>query len=148
MVHRGGVPWRWLRSRKAAVILMGLGARLWNGALNAAPIRLWALLLWSPVVTGLDAWIIYMVRNGWPPEAAHQQLNILGNALYIHATLLGVIIVTLAAIHVSARGWGGSGIDIDGSGGDSKKAVVTATIESHVETTKGADNGNPKPAVG
>lgn len=116
---------------------MGVWGKIWSGALAAAPVRLWALLAGAPIITGLDAWLIYMVRNGWPPEAAHQQLNILGNMGYIHATLLGVIIITLAAIHVSARGFGGSGIDIDGSASDNhKKVEVKTTVEARSVPTE------------
>lgn len=103
--------------------------------LKAAPLRLWALISLSPIISGMAAWLIYMIRNGWPPEAAHQQLNILGNTLYIYAALNGIIIITFAAVRVSGHGPAGLAFDVDGGSGDNqKRAVVTTTVEAHTET--------------
>jgi hypothetical protein len=81
--------------------------------LLAAPIRLWALILAGPPLTGFAAWLAWMVRHGWGEVTESQRLAILGDALMLAMVLIGVIVVALAAIKVRAETKLGS-ISVDG----------------------------------
>jgi len=71
--------------------------------LLAAPIRLWALILAGPPLTGLLAWSVYLVRYRWPADRAQQQLEILGLAIYGLIALIAVIVVSLASVKLEAE---------------------------------------------
>lgn len=72
--------------------------------LLAAPIRLWALILAGPPLTAFDAWLVWIIwRGGWPEALAGQQLEILGGLAFGHVVLVGVIVVSLAAVKVEAE---------------------------------------------
>lgn len=94
--RRGTVPDPGRRRRAA---WSSVGRQL----LLAAPIRLWALILAGPPLSGLLGWAIYLVRYGWGPDRAEQQLQILGLAIYGLIALLAVIMVSLASVKLEAE---------------------------------------------
>lgn len=77
---------------------------VWKELLLAAPIRLWALILAGPALSTMGALLILIIwRGGWPMELRDRQLELLGLLALIYAGLVGVIIVSLAAVKVEAE---------------------------------------------
>jgi hypothetical protein len=94
-----GVVW-WLNRRPAVpIVRQGVLHEL----LLAAPIRLWALILAGPPLTGLAAWLVYLVRYGWPTGTEVQRLEILGWALFGVLGLVAIIVVGLALVRLEAE---------------------------------------------
>lgn len=85
-----------------------------RNALMAAPLRLWAIILAAPPLTGTAIWQTYIVwKGGWPAERAEQQLNIMAWTSMANWLLLGVIIVALASVKLKGTGPGGASFEID-----------------------------------
>ncbi len=101
--------------------------RIWRAAIQAAPVRVWAIILGAPPLTLFASWLTRIVWKGpWPIAAAPQQLQILGWALWGVLGLLAVIVVALAAVKVRATGVGGTAVEI-GGGGDAPPTSTTET---------------------
>lgn len=91
-------------------------SRLWNAALRAAPLRLWALMAAGPALSAAAVGLVFIVwRGDWPEALRGKQLDFLGWSLLLVIGLIGVIVVTLAAVKARVSGPGGSGFEIDGS---------------------------------
>lgn len=98
---------------------MKIFARIWDEALKAAPLRLWAMMLAGPPLTLSAIGLTFIVwKGGWPLELASEQLRILGWALMANWLLIGVIIVTLAAVRLSGRGPGGVSFEVNAREGE------------------------------
>lgn len=94
-------------------------ARLWSACLSAAPLRLWALILAGPPLTGFAGVLVWAAWFGpWGADRQEQQLTILGFALYGCLGIIAVIIVSLASVSVKAQGPGGTSFEVDGDGKD------------------------------
>lgn len=79
-------------------------AAVWKALLLAAPIRLWALILAGPALTGLWAWAIWIIwRGGWPEKMAALQLQILGGLAFMMSIAVMIIVVSLAMVKVEAE---------------------------------------------
>jgi len=82
--------------------------------LKAAPLRLWALFGAAPVLTVAGTALSYIVwKGGWPDRLAEKQLDYLGYTLLACMFLIGVIVITLAAVKVKGSGPGGLGFEVD-----------------------------------
>lgn len=106
-------------------------ARIWHGALKAAPLRIWVLIGGAPVISAFAVWLVTIVwRGGWTPDRQEQQLDFLGTSLIVTLCLLGVIVVTLAAVKVRGTGPGGSSIEVDTNGsGDVRVQTSDADVK-------------------
>lgn len=94
-------------------------ARIWNAALKAAPLRLWAMILAGPTITlGTAALATIIADDAWPLDLRGKQLDFLGWALLICLALIAIIIVSLAAVRVKGTGFGGTSFEIDAAEGD------------------------------
>lgn len=83
------------------------------------PPRIWALIFAGPALTLTGVLMTLLVwRGGWAPHLQAQQLTILGWGLLANWMLLGVVVVTLAAVKLKGSGPGGIGIEIDGNAQD------------------------------
>lgn len=65
--------------------------------LTGPRLQMLALLVAGPVLTGMSCWLIWLVRYGWAPERAPQQLSILGWALGGAMALLGLVVAAMTA---------------------------------------------------
>lgn len=68
-------------------------------------LMLLALIAAGPILTALAAWTIWIAQvDTWPVELRAMQLQIVGGLAFVYAGLLGVCIVSLAAVKVEAQG--------------------------------------------
>lgn len=88
-------------------------ARIWRAAFAVGNLRLWSIIMGAVPLTAFAAWLVWLVRYGWPEDRAEQQLTILGGALFGALALIGVIVVALATVKVRATTPAGS-LEIDG----------------------------------
>lgn len=65
--------------------------------LTGPRLQMLALLVAGPVLTALSCWLIWLVRYGWAPDRAPQQLSILGGALAGAMVLLGLVVAAMTA---------------------------------------------------
>ncbi|MBA4010777.1 MAG: hypothetical protein C0481_02820 [Phenylobacterium sp.] len=84
----------------------------------SAPLRLWALILAGPPLTAIDVWLVFVLKDGtWPEALRGQQLETIGALALVHAGLVAVVVVSLAAVKLEAQTRLGS-ISIGGDGDD------------------------------
>lgn len=102
--------------------------RLFATLKEAAPIRFWALVGASVILTFIAAWLICIVAYGdWPLPQAARRLDILGKALWFTLFMVLVVVASLTLSKVSAKLFGG-GFDIGHDDeGDEPKSVITTT---------------------
>lgn len=83
---------------------MKWAGRLWEAMLAAAPLRMWALFAAGPALTlGTGALVWIVKADTWPVELRERQLEFLGWAMLGSLVLVGIIVVTLAAVRVKGR---------------------------------------------
>lgn len=93
-------------------------ARIWKGALAAAPLRVWAIVLAGPALSAAAAVMVGIIwRGDWPEELAGKRLDFLGWALLVLLVNVTIIIAALAAVRVKARGMAGE-FEVGGSTGE------------------------------
>lgn len=89
---------------------------IWRAAMSAAPLRFWALIAAGPALTAGAASLVLIVwSDGWPVELRAKQLDFLGWSLILTIALIGIIVVTLAAVRAKMSGPGGTSFEVDGS---------------------------------
>lgn len=109
---------------------MTIIASAWAALIKAAPVRLWALIMAGPPLTVFAAGLTVIVWRGpWPDALAGQQLSILGYGLFIALALIGVIVISLAAVKVKGSALGGS-FEVEGD--DDPAPTVTTTTTTAV----------------
>lgn len=110
---------------------------IWTAMLSANPsVKLWALILGLPPVTGILIWVIYTIQRPWRGGHEADQIH---NLFIIAESLIGIIaigFVTLAAVKFGATGPGGFGLSIDGA---TPSDPNTRTIETVSRTTEKSD---------
>jgi hypothetical protein len=79
-------------------------------------VRLGALIGAGVVFSGFLAWLIFLVRSGWPATLADKQLGALSFIAYGVLALLAIVLVALSAVSVKAQAPGGASLEIDGDG--------------------------------
>lgn len=105
-------------------------ARIWYALLAAAPVKFWASTGCALVMTALATGLVWIVWKGpWPMSQAGRQLDILGKALWTVLVIIGAVVLSFAGQKISAKGLGGSSIDI---GNDAAPQVVTTTTKTEV----------------
>lgn len=87
--------------------------RIWSAAFAQGSLRLWAIILGAPPLCGILAWVIYLIRYGWPVERSQQQLSALFYIALGLLALVAVIVTALATVKVKAT-IPGSSLEIDG----------------------------------
>lgn len=96
-----------------------------------APIRFWALVGASIVLTFMAAWLVCIIAYGdWPGMQAARRLDILGKALWFTLFMVLVVVASLTLSKVSAKLFGGSfdiGHDDEADDGEPAKTVTTTT---------------------
>jgi hypothetical protein len=110
---------------------MNWAARLWKTMLTAAPLRMWALFASGPALTlGTAALVLIVKDSSWPEALRGRQLDFLGYAMLGSLALVGVVVITLAAVRVKGKA-GIAEIEVGGDSEDTPRAaVVTTTVET------------------
>lgn len=104
--------------------------RIWRAALEAAPLRLWAMFLAGPVMLLCALWLVTIIKDpSWPETLRSKQLNFLGWALLSFILINAIIIVTLAAARVRGSGPAGVSFEIDADGKDDTHPKVTVEVK-------------------
>lgn len=98
---------------------------------ETAPIRFWALVGASVVLTVIAAWLVCIIAYGpWPAAQSARRLDILGKALWFDMFMVLVVVASLTLSKVSAKLFGGSfDIGHDGDEPEPKKVTTTTTTE-------------------
>lgn len=92
--------------------------RAWRLVTLSTPVRLWALILAGPPLTAIDVWLVLVLKDdAWPEVLRGQQLETIGALALVHAGLVAVVVVSLAAVKLEAQTRLGS-ISIGGDGDD------------------------------
>lgn len=100
---------------------------------QAGPIRFWAMCGGAVVLTLYSVWTVYiLVYHIWPDAHAEASriIDILGKSNWIALAAIIVIVVSLSNQKLSARGLGGTSIDISGS---QNEPDSTVTVETKTE---------------
>lgn len=103
---------------------MNVLSSAWNAAFRVGNLRLWAIIGGAPFLTGMAAWLVHIIRTGWPDDRAEQQLSILGYALFGVLGLVAVIVIALATVKVRATTPAGS-LEVGGQGNDTQSGDPT-----------------------
>lgn len=83
--------------------LGGLAAEI-RRLLRTTNLRGLALIFAGAPLLAVDLWLIWILwRGGWSAVHAALQLEILGGLAFAHAALLGVVIISLAAVKLEAE---------------------------------------------
>lgn len=110
--------------------------RFWNACLKAAPMRTWAMVLAAPPLTGLLAWIIYIVAyNKWmiSPLIESLRLNIVANIAYGLLFLIGLVVVALTGVSFAAQ-LSKTGVNLNvADDGDHNPPAATVTTTTEVK---------------
>ena len=94
-------------------------AKMWSAMLKAAPLRLWAIIGGAVVLTGFAAGLVWVVWKGpWDPSQQAAQINILGWGLWITLGMIGIIVVSVAAVDVKIKGPGDTSFEVNGDDND------------------------------
>jgi hypothetical protein len=103
---------------------------------NSAPMRFWALVGASIILTFMAAWLVCIISYGaWPPMQAARRLDILGKALWFTLFMVLVVVASLTLSKISAKA-GTASFDIGHDGEDKPEpppAVVTTTTRTEVQ---------------
>ncbi len=107
--------------------------RIWRSMLDAAPVRLWAMILAAPPLTTFACWLVWIVWKGpWAKGSDPQQLLILGWALWGSLVLIGVIVGALAMVKLNVSAPGGFHAELD-SDDDKPTALTTTTTTTETK---------------
>lgn len=95
---------------------------VWQAAFRVGNLRLWSIIAGAPFLTAMAAWLVHIIRTGWPQDRAEQQLTILGYALFAVLGLVAVIVIALATVKVRATTPAAS-IEVGGQDSTSERAI-------------------------
>jgi hypothetical protein len=94
-------------------------AKIWNGLLKAAPLRLWAIIGAAVVLTVFGSGLVWIVWQGpWDASQQAVQLNILGWGLWLTLGMIGIIVASIAAVDVKIKGPGDTSFEVNGDKDD------------------------------